>query len=381
MLPAAGGDPVEMPCAKWTAGCWCSGSPTIAPARSVTTPSGRITSRRRVPEYFEVSFGQPTRGGRPPSTTEPLELVYRGQAIRLAGRIDRIDTGRLAGEMVFNVLDYKTGDAVRFSVEAVERGLALQLPLYAMAGVEVIFSDRDCVPWQAGYWYLADNGFRPKQALRMYHAAAGSLEPEEAWEAMRASIGRTVAGLVRGMREGQFPVSSTDIHCTGTCPYATVCRIDQIRSLEKTWQPPIDKIDRPTAAGAGSAGRFRGVVGGGRLRQDLRADRAIPPRLELDQAAAAIGPRLEQLTAITFTERAAREMRDRIRAACTAAPPRPRSRRSIIGSAWSATSTRRESARSIPSAGRCCGRTPSRPASIPASASSISRKPKRSFTS
>ena len=114
-----------------------------------------------LPEFFEVSFGQPLRGAGPPSTAEPLELDCRGAGVRIAGRIDRIDTGRAAGETVFNVLDYKTGGSTRFSVEAVQRGLALQLPLYALAVVEVVLADRDCVPWQAGYWYLADNGFRP----------------------------------------------------------------------------------------------------------------------------------------------------------------------------------------------------------------------------
>ncbi len=146
----------------------------------------------------------------------------------------------MAGETVFNVLDYKTGGSTRFSVEAVQRGLALQLPLYALAVVEVVLADRDCVPWQAGYWYLADNGFRPRQALVMYHAADGSLEPEPQWESLRASLARTVAALVRGMTEGQFPVSSSDAECTGRCEYATVCRINQVRSLEKTWQPPRD---------------------------------------------------------------------------------------------------------------------------------------------
>jgi len=42
------------------------------------------------------------------------------------------------------------------------------------------------------------------------------------------------------MRQGQFPVWSSDVHCTGFCEYATVCRINQIRSLEKTWLPPGD---------------------------------------------------------------------------------------------------------------------------------------------
>ena len=42
---------------------------------------------------------------------------------------------------MFNVVDYKTGDSVRFSVEAVLRGLALQLPLYAMATTEVVLGE------------------------------------------------------------------------------------------------------------------------------------------------------------------------------------------------------------------------------------------------
>ena len=74
----------------------------------------------------------------------------------------------------------------------------------------------------------------------MYHATDGSLEPEPQWELLRASLARTVAALVRGMTEGQFPVSSSDAECTGRCEYATICRINQVRSLEKTWQPPRD---------------------------------------------------------------------------------------------------------------------------------------------
>jgi superfamily I DNA/RNA helicase/RecB family exonuclease len=192
------------------------------------------------PEFFEVSFGQSSHAGGPPSTKEPMELYDKDQTIRIGGRIDRIDTGRVAGEIVFNVVDYKTGGSTKFSVEAVARGLTLQLPLYALAVGDVVLSDRDCVPWQAGYWRLADNGFSPKQALKMYCIAGGALEPDPQWETVRALLTTTVAALVRGMREGQFPVWSSDVHCTGFCEYATVCRINQIRSLEKTWLPPGD---------------------------------------------------------------------------------------------------------------------------------------------
>ena len=39
------------------------------------------------------------------------------------------------------------------------------------------------------------------------------------------------------MRRGEFPVWSDDENCTGRCPYSTVCRINQIRSLDKEWRP------------------------------------------------------------------------------------------------------------------------------------------------
>ena len=142
----------------------------------------------------------------PPSTAEPLLLDCGEQTIRIAGRIDRIDLGRAAGEDVFNVIDYKTGDSVRFSVEAVRRGLALQLPLYAMAAAEVVFSDRDTRPLAGRLLARGRRRLSPKQALKMYRQVDGSLEPEPDWEAMRADLAETVAGLVRGIRRGEFPV-------------------------------------------------------------------------------------------------------------------------------------------------------------------------------
>ena len=191
------------------------------------------------PELFEVSFGRPLReGDGPPSTTEPLELVSHEQVVRLAGRIDRIDVGEVHGQAIFNILDYKTGGGTRFSLEACQRGTALQLPLYALAASELILNVRDALPWQAGYWYVSGDGFKPRQALRMYELVDNYLSPSETWEAIRGILSDTVVGLVKAMRQGQFPVWSDDPDCTGRCPYSTVCRINQIRSLEKTWAPP-----------------------------------------------------------------------------------------------------------------------------------------------
>jgi RecB family exonuclease/superfamily I DNA/RNA helicase len=188
-----------------------------------------------VPEFFEVAFGRKADGNNPPSTDQPLEFSTEEETIRISGRIDRIDTGQVAGKTVFNVLDYKTGSPIKFDKESVRAGRTLQLPLYALAVAELLLSDRDCVPWQAGYWYLKERGF--KKALQMYQRSDGDLVPAAPWEEIRAGLGKTVVTLVQRIRTGEFPVCSGDDRCTGYCPYSTICRINQVRSLEKTWQP------------------------------------------------------------------------------------------------------------------------------------------------
>jgi ATP-dependent helicase/DNAse subunit B len=191
------------------------------------------------PELFEVSFG---RGGEPPpSTDKPLEFLCDGQTIRVSGRIDRIDTGKVAGRAVYNILDYKTGGPIKLDAESIQAGTTLQLPLYAIAAMELLLADRDMISWQAGYWYVREAGFRPRQALSMYRNDEGRLELEPKWEELRSGLADTVGALVCGIRRGQFPVCNADERCTGRCPYSTICRINQVRSLEKTCQPTANE--------------------------------------------------------------------------------------------------------------------------------------------
>jgi hypothetical protein len=104
---------------------------------------------------------------------------------------------------------------------------------------ELLLSDRDSVPWRAGYWYLKQRGFKP--ALTMYEHSGGAVGPSSRWEEMRGGLAKTVAALTEGIRGGDFPVFSRDAQCTGRCPFATICRITQVRSLEKTWHPADPK--------------------------------------------------------------------------------------------------------------------------------------------
>jgi ATP-dependent helicase/nuclease subunit B len=194
------------------------------------------------PELFEVSFGRHVHGEDSHSVEQAFELPAGDRLIRISGRIDRIDTGKVAGHWVFNVVDYKTGSSVRFSREAVAAGTALQLPLYALAAMELLLADRDSIPWRAGYWLFRDRGFQERAALRMYRRSDGGVELEPEWEEMRDNLADRVAALVQGISLGQFAVCNADAHCTGMCSYRTICRISQVRALEKTFTPGAENI-------------------------------------------------------------------------------------------------------------------------------------------
>jgi ATP-dependent helicase/DNAse subunit B len=192
------------------------------------------------PEFFEISFGLSKHPSKTWAIEQPLELPDGADVIRLSGRIDRVDTGFTASHVVFNILDYKTGSSAKFSLDEFMHGAALQLPLYAIAVMELFLNDRDAVPWQAGYWFVAKDGFNYRQALKMYHRGENGLEElEEEWEMMRSQIGDIVAGLVHSIRNGFFPVFNRNDRCTSSCPLNTICRINQIRSLEKTCLPTV----------------------------------------------------------------------------------------------------------------------------------------------
>jgi ATP-dependent helicase/DNAse subunit B len=193
-----------------------------------------------VPEFFEISFGLTKHASTTWAIDEPLELPAGGGNVRLSGRIDRVDTGFAAKHVIFNIVDYKTGASAKFSREEFEYGAALQLPIYAVAVSEMFLLDRDAVPWQAGYWFVAKDGFGSRQALKMYHRGENGLEElDPDWENLRSQLGDILGGLVHGIRNGLFPVFNRNERCTSTCPFSTICRINQIRSLEKTCLPTV----------------------------------------------------------------------------------------------------------------------------------------------
>jgi ATP-dependent helicase/nuclease subunit B len=192
------------------------------------------------PAHFEVSFGLKPRTNEeldPLSTETPFELICDGDTVRFSGRIDRIDIGVVDGQLVFNILDYKTGSSKSFKSRNLESGVSLQLPLYALAVQELLMIDRRAVPWRVGYWFVKENGFESAGLPQFFERADFGLRETAEWQTLRGSLLNRVASLVRGIRAGNFPVFNVDEQCTSRCAYRTICRIGQIRWLGKVWNP------------------------------------------------------------------------------------------------------------------------------------------------
>ncbi|HTQ39786.1 MAG TPA: PD-(D/E)XK nuclease family protein [Pirellulales bacterium] len=190
------------------------------------------------PAYFEVSFGLKPREGpeidHKLSTDKPFDLRCGAETVRLSGRIDRIDIGLVGGHVVFNVLDYKTGGNKKFKLQDFQSGLALQLPLYALAVQDLLLVDRRAVPWRVGYWYLREKGFESHGLPQLFEPCQTGLRETAHWQSLRGEILARVVSLVHGIRGGAFPVFSADEECTNRCQFSTVCRVHQIRALGKT---------------------------------------------------------------------------------------------------------------------------------------------------
>ena len=187
------------------------------------------------PAHFEVAYGLKPRPGDDEklSTRAAHEITLAGEKLKIAGRVDRIDVGQLAGQAVFNIVDYKTA-ARSPGKPGVIDGTSLQLELYAMATEELLLADEHALAWRAGYWMVRNRGFQ--RPLEIGEVDEGDrIRPTEEWINRRTAIIERLTRMVHGIRQGHFPMYSADDDCTGRCPYRTVCRVNQTRNLEKQW--------------------------------------------------------------------------------------------------------------------------------------------------
>jgi hypothetical protein len=94
---------------------------------------------------------------------------------------------------------------------------------------------------RAAYWHVGGKGYSERDAIKLHAVGKGRLDASPDWQDLEARLPRRVRSLVEGIRAGQFPMHSADDKCTGNCPYSTVCRVNHVRALAKTWHPPEEE--------------------------------------------------------------------------------------------------------------------------------------------
>jgi ATP-dependent helicase/nuclease subunit B len=198
-------------------------------------------------QHFEVAFGPGKTSDRvdPLCQSEPWRLRVNNETFKLSGQIDRIDLGTVGTQLVFGIIDYKTGNQSDFK-EADFTGTRLQLPLYALAAEEHLLQPHGAVAWQMGYWSAKHKTVKPYPLAQQDDTA---VVPTEDWQKNSELLRQRVWALVNGIRQGQYPMSNPDEHCTSTCEYSTICRVNQTRSLEKTWEPILYQLATKQEAG------------------------------------------------------------------------------------------------------------------------------------
>jgi ATP-dependent helicase/nuclease subunit B len=191
------------------------------------------------PAHFELRFGPRRQGDDAPEDPRSIDTAFPldigGETILVAGRIDRIDIGRIGGRTVFNVIDYKSGRRPTLSTDKLESGERLQPAIYVMAAEMLIFGDEEATPLWAGYWSM-QNGTTTDARFSL-RCAVDSGQPHKKWIELRPKIIKRIGQFVTDIRQGRFPVASRDPDCTSRCEFNTVCRVAQVRSLGKMWLP------------------------------------------------------------------------------------------------------------------------------------------------
>ena len=190
-----------------------------------------------LPARFETAFGTPRPGSEPAfDNLPPLVFGAGPEAVRVGGRIDRIDVGQVDGRTIYTVIDYKTGRRIAGKIDNVESGRKLQLALYTLAVARLGIAGPEGLPWQMGYWHVKEKGFAPD--VKQKGTKAGEPLPpldEAVWQALVQTLEEVIPRLAGGIRGGRFPVYNADQDCTAGCPYNTVCRVAQIRALPENF--------------------------------------------------------------------------------------------------------------------------------------------------
>ena len=162
-----------------------------------------------IPLAFEAKFGLDDKPF--------LQVKLDGESIRMRGVIDRVDRNDQGN---LRVIDYKTGGF--FSKSDLEKGVRLQLPLYAMAARDALGLG---TPVNGFYWSI--NAEKAELELRRFRTETSN-GVDAAIELTKGNIGK----FINSIRSAQFPPIKPDGGCPDYCPASLWCW-----RFERGWRP------------------------------------------------------------------------------------------------------------------------------------------------
>ena len=161
------------------------------------------------PEYFELGFGRPpNKSGQ---EFDALVLGHEGHKVRIGGRIDRIDIGRMNNDSRVRIIDYKTGSR-NTPISEIENGTVLQIPLYLKAAVDCIVPDG--VPYDGVYFTFRE------MEMKGYKKNREPILGDE-WDSYIDIAVGSACSAAQGIRPGHFPHKPGK--CDKFCEFTALC--------------------------------------------------------------------------------------------------------------------------------------------------------------
>jgi len=155
----------------------------------------------------------------PLSRDEPIEIELGGRVLRLAGRIDRISWNNERTR--FRVIDYKTGKVRSEKPSELQGGRMLQLPLYVLAGAQLLGADPS--GGEAAYVYPTRRG-----QFRVIPWTAADLAER------REDMKRILVGILDAIDRGDFMVAPWDPdQACRNCAFTEVCPRPRERYVQR----------------------------------------------------------------------------------------------------------------------------------------------------
>jgi ATP-dependent helicase/DNAse subunit B len=159
----------------------------------------------------EARFGPPRPGEQSGtlSQDEPLEIALDAHALRLAGRIDRIQWDTRPPTR-FRVIDYKSGKVSGERPAELQGGRMLQLPLYVLAGARLLGADARA--GEAVYAYATRRG-----DFKTIGWSSGELH--ERHDQLTALL----TAILDGVAAGEFMVAPWKEDACEHCAFKAIC--------------------------------------------------------------------------------------------------------------------------------------------------------------